>query len=215
MPRFDRLSVAFKDDTDFQQVLGLFYADILEFHRRAYKFFRRHGGSCLGDLQIVEMTGCLIACVAWIVVFDSLWKTFDLRFQAILESLRRHRDLIDQEANAISIAEAKAWRTNQLEQIRQWRAERADFLDRGERERLAAQVRDAVAWLGASEEQEVREDLCAKLARTCYGADSHWALRHRTIVSWLDRGQDPSVVWLNGKPGAGELRFYLPSYFSG
>jgi len=78
MPRFDRLSAAFKDDTEFQQVLGLFYADILEFHRRAYKFFRRHGGSCLGDLQIVEMTGSLTACVAWIVVSDSLWKTFDL-----------------------------------------------------------------------------------------------------------------------------------------
>ncbi len=61
MPRFDRLSAAFKDDTEFQQVLGLFYADILEFHRRAYKFFRRHGGSCLGNLQKVEMTGSLIA----------------------------------------------------------------------------------------------------------------------------------------------------------
>lgn len=57
MPRFDRLSAAFKDDPEFQQVLGLFYADILEFHRRAYKFFRRHGGSCLGDVQIIEMIG--------------------------------------------------------------------------------------------------------------------------------------------------------------
>lgn len=45
MPRFDKLSTAFKDDTDFHQVMGLFYADILEFHRRAYKFFRRSGES--------------------------------------------------------------------------------------------------------------------------------------------------------------------------
>lgn len=123
--------------------------------------------------------------------------------------------MIDQEANAISIGEAKAWRTQQLEQIRQWRAERADDLDRVERERLAAQVRDAVAWLGASEEQEVGEDLCARLARTCDDAEGHWALRHRTIVSWLDRGQGHSVVWLNGKPGAGELHFHLPTYTSG
>ena len=43
MPRFDKLSTTFKDDTDFHQVMGLFYADILEFHRRAYKFFRRSG----------------------------------------------------------------------------------------------------------------------------------------------------------------------------
>ena len=43
MPRFDRLSAAFKDDGEFQQVMGLFYEDILEFHRRAYKFFRQRG----------------------------------------------------------------------------------------------------------------------------------------------------------------------------
>ena len=41
MPRFDKLSAAFAEDSDFQQILGLFYADILDFHRRAYKFFRR------------------------------------------------------------------------------------------------------------------------------------------------------------------------------
>ena len=43
MPRFDRLSAAFREDLEFQQVMGYFYEDILEFHRRAYKFFRRRG----------------------------------------------------------------------------------------------------------------------------------------------------------------------------
>lgn len=41
MPRFDRLSAAFKDDPEFQQVMGHFYEDVLEFHRRSYMFFRR------------------------------------------------------------------------------------------------------------------------------------------------------------------------------
>jgi len=41
MPQFDRLQEAFGDDPNFQVVLGMVYADILEFHRRAYKFFRR------------------------------------------------------------------------------------------------------------------------------------------------------------------------------
>ena len=39
MPRFDRLSAAFKDDFEFQHVMGHFYSDILEFHRRC-KLFR-------------------------------------------------------------------------------------------------------------------------------------------------------------------------------
>lgn len=41
LPRFDRLQKTFEDNPDFQNVLALVYADILEFHRRAYKFFRR------------------------------------------------------------------------------------------------------------------------------------------------------------------------------
>lgn len=43
LPRFDRFDEAFKDHPTFQEVLSVVYADILEFHRRAYKFLRRRG----------------------------------------------------------------------------------------------------------------------------------------------------------------------------
>ncbi|GFP52831.1 hypothetical protein TASIC1_0002001500 [Trichoderma asperellum] len=41
--RFEVLDCAFKDNPDFQQTLAVFYADILQFHRHAYKFVRRSG----------------------------------------------------------------------------------------------------------------------------------------------------------------------------
>jgi hypothetical protein len=34
MPQFDRLEVSFKEDPNVQAVLGMIYADILEFHQR-------------------------------------------------------------------------------------------------------------------------------------------------------------------------------------
>lgn len=43
MPQLDRLRKAFSDDDRFRMVLAMVYADILEFHQRAYKFFRRRG----------------------------------------------------------------------------------------------------------------------------------------------------------------------------
>lgn len=138
---------------------------------------------------------------AWKMVFESLWKTFNLRFQAILESLRRHRDLVDQEANAINIAESKLWRDEQLKQIRQWRVEHDEHLQKTERERLATQMREAVTWLNATHDQE---DVLAKLSRKYDGTEGHWALKERTIVSFIDSSRDSPVVWLNGKPGAGE-----------
>ena len=41
LPRLDRLSTALIQDSNFQKVLALVYADILEFHKLAYKFVRR------------------------------------------------------------------------------------------------------------------------------------------------------------------------------
>lgn len=41
LPRLDRLSAALGTDINFQNVLALVYSDILEFHRRAYKFVRK------------------------------------------------------------------------------------------------------------------------------------------------------------------------------
>lgn len=41
--RFEILNDAFTGDQDFQQTLAVFYADILQFHKHAYKFVRRSG----------------------------------------------------------------------------------------------------------------------------------------------------------------------------
>ncbi len=96
LPRFDRLQNTFEDNSEFQRVLALVYADILEFNRRAYKFFRRR---------------------SWHIFFTSLWKDFASRFNGILERLARHRDLVDREASSLDIAEARTWRIQAQEDI--------------------------------------------------------------------------------------------------
>ena len=95
LPRFDRLNSALKTDHNFQMVLAFFYADILEFHRRTYKFLRRK---------------------SWQIFFSSMWAHFDSRFGAILAILAYHKDLVDKEAVAANIAEAKERREQQIEQ---------------------------------------------------------------------------------------------------
>ena len=120
-----------------------------------------------------------------------------------MESLRRQRDLIDEEVNAIDIVEAKAWRSKLLEEVRRQHVERAEDLDRMERDRLARQVREAAAWLGANEEQEVTLE---RLLRADDGMFSHWSLATPTILSWIEQGRDNMFLWLNAKPGAGECQ---------
>lgn len=43
LSRFEILGAAFATDHGFQQVVAVYYADILEFHKHAYKFVRRSG----------------------------------------------------------------------------------------------------------------------------------------------------------------------------
>lgn len=49
LPRLERLNAALKDNPRFQVLLALVYADILEFHRRAYKFFRQ---KCMDEFSL-------------------------------------------------------------------------------------------------------------------------------------------------------------------
>ena len=96
LPRLDRLKATFPEDTNFNQVLGLIYNDIIEFHRRAYKFFRRK---------------------AWHFWFAFNWGLFERRFKLILQRLARHCDLLDKEAAAAHFFEMKQFRDKrQLEE---------------------------------------------------------------------------------------------------
>ncbi|EMD86414.1 hypothetical protein COCHEDRAFT_1116517 [Bipolaris maydis C5] len=85
LPRLDRLNHALADDHNFQNVLALVYSDIVEFHRRAYKFVRRK---------------------SWTIFFGSMWAGFESRFNGILKNLAYHGGLVDKEAAAAEISEA-------------------------------------------------------------------------------------------------------------
>ncbi|KAI4607631.1 hypothetical protein J4E83_009528 [Alternaria metachromatica] len=83
--RLDRLGDALVNDHNFQNVLALVYSDIVEFHRRAYKFVKRK---------------------SWSIFFSSMWAGFESRFNGIMKNLAYHTELADKEAAAADIAES-------------------------------------------------------------------------------------------------------------
>ncbi|PVH94735.1 hypothetical protein DM02DRAFT_181103 [Periconia macrospinosa] len=96
--RFEILSDAFRSDATFQYSLAVYYSDILQFHKNAYKFVRRSG---------------------WHLLFNTSWGRFQRRFDGILQDLDRHGDLIDREANARNIAEAQRQREESVDKLEQ------------------------------------------------------------------------------------------------
>ena len=131
--------------------------------------------------------------LAWKLVFDSLWKSFERRFDGILQSLSRHRDLVDREAISFDIIQAKSWR----------RQMQGDLQER-EKERTAAQFRDAVTWLAVYDEDRGREEeLDRRLHKLRTPGTCEWVLRHPKIIRWASDTVEQPVLWLYGKPGSG------------
>ena len=89
LPRLDRLKATFPEDLNFNQVVGLIYSDVIEFHRRAYKFFRRK---------------------AWHFWFAFDWGLFERRFKLILQKLDCHCERLDKEAAAAHYSKMKEFR---------------------------------------------------------------------------------------------------------
>ncbi|KAM4067309.1 DNA repair protein RAD5A [Hirsutella rhossiliensis] len=170
LPRLNLLADTFKDSPAMFEKLALYYADVLEFHRRAYKFVRRK---------------------SWKFFFMTTWANFDVRFNAILDSLARHSTSISQEATTIDIVEAKKWRETMA-------AETAAK----ENGRLFRQRSSVISWLDI--DQPSQDDDCERLLQDCAKGSCDWMRKTPMIESWLKADTKNPVLWLHGKPGAGK-----------
>ena len=109
LPRLDKLKAAFDESPDFHQVLGLIFSDILDFHRRAYRIFRRRG---------------------WHFWFAFDWGLFERHFKSILQRLASHCDLLDREAAATHFLEMKRLREKRQLEEESYERNRNDQLTR-------------------------------------------------------------------------------------
>lgn len=89
LPRIDRLKATFRDSADLNHIMGFVYSDILDFHQRAYKIFRRKG---------------------WHFWFTVNWGLFERRFKSIIQRLNSHCEILDKEAASIHFLEMKIFR---------------------------------------------------------------------------------------------------------
>ena len=93
LPRLDRIKQTFGSTPDLHKLLALIYADIIEFHQRVYKMFRRR---------------------VWHICFACNWGLFERRFKSIISRLASHCELLDKEAASMHFLEMKAMRDRHL-----------------------------------------------------------------------------------------------------
>ena len=125
--------------------------------------------------------------------FDSLWARFDLHFDGVLKSLKKHSQLVDQEASAHNIVSIQEWRLWYLDDVQKRDADRVND-----------QFEKVLNWLNFQGDRQ--EDLVDGFLDKCHPAPEEWFLYHPKVKSW--RGNiagSPSVLWVNGIPGSGKF----------
>lgn len=121
-----------------------------------------------------------------------MWAGFDSRFKSILERMDYHRRLINQEANSLHIVEARSWRRRQIEDQ-----------EKIERDRRAAQLHYVMTWLRVSGDPQ--DDKLSRVLDNYLPGSCDWIFDCRETQAWLKDRPSSGVMWLHGKPGAGEL----------
>ncbi|KAK1728107.1 uncharacterized protein BDZ83DRAFT_149704 [Colletotrichum acutatum] len=132
----------------------------------------------------------LVQKPGWAMLFSTCWGRFQHRYDSLLDSIAKHSELIDREAASYEIVQAREWRQKLLEEAQ----------DREKKEEI--HQREAVnKWLQVSDRSEEKLE---RLHNRCLDGTSQWLTGSPQVRSWLQKGREKPVLWLNGKPGSGK-----------
>ncbi|OTA94840.1 hypothetical protein M434DRAFT_394351 [Hypoxylon sp. CO27-5] len=179
LKRFDVLSNALSKNVNFQQTLAVFYADILQFHKHAYRFVRRS---------------------SWKLLFLTSWGRFQRRFNNILENMERHGELVDKEAQAYHISGVQQFQQD----IYAWKEESQERTRRFEEEHAAKQYQSILSWLKADESDQLAIFDSISAEGSKYPGTCNWATKNKKIISFLQPKPETPILWLQGGPGSGK-----------
>ncbi|CAI6333480.1 unnamed protein product [Periconia digitata] len=153
-------------------VLELMYLDILGFHQHALKFFS-------GKL--------------WHRFFRSMWKDFGTRFDGILKSLRRHKELVESRA---TIAQYRRYKEDVTELKK-----KIEELILQERMKKMKAVKE---WLAVGSRPQ-QDHAGFQRIRAEFPSTGRWISKHEYFKEWLGMDVPPTpIIWLFGIPGAGK-----------
>lgn len=163
-----------------------YFCDILEFHHNALKFLNRPGTvisySDAKYNQLIE-TG-------WKRLFTAFWRTFETRFRCILDSLARHKDLIESEKLTVALVEAQ--------RAREIAGSHLEAMQDIESKKQLTTVLDRL------EAPDYQIDHYAASEQRRRSHSGKWIFRHKAFLEWADTHGNP-LLYINGIPGAGTI----------
>lgn len=177
LPLFQQHEELFSNDSYIPTILPMVYKDILEIHQLALKYFQKR---------------------FWKQLFSATWATFKSKFVVRIERMRRHRELIESHAG---LAQVRECRNNRDEDDRRREDETQTRILKEQLEKR----RTVSLWLNGTNMDNEQHKL--HKIRVNYPRTGRWLFADEFFKRWLDPDFPtlPTLLWLNGQPGAGEL----------
>lgn len=128
------------------------------------------------------------------------WGRFQREFDGVLADLTKNGELIDKEANAHNIVEARKMRQD----LDSWRAESVANLAQTQREQTARQIQGLITWLRFDDSDQLAlVDSLTEVGANHPGTVD-WVLKKSQMTAWLRPTTESRFLWLHGGPGTGK-----------
>lgn len=181
LPEFTEVAKLFHDNACLQEVLLLFFRDILDFYSAALSFFGqsrlRPGGT--GKIN----TG-------FRAIFEALWPRHRSKIEQVATHIERHTSLMRNEVRLTDIREEHAARIRAWEHFED--AERAH-----QRQEYNGIKTDINPPSFDKRFNHFRNRVCS--------GTGDWLLNDKAFMQWFDTGDTTvKILWLTGIPGAGK-----------
>ncbi|KAK6337077.1 hypothetical protein TWF718_009863 [Orbilia javanica] len=185
--KYDKL---FQNYPDFRRILEIYFYDILEFHHEVLKVFAKPD---------------------WRRFLDYAWPTFKTKFEPIIDSLKRHRDLLAGEQITVILEELQEFRSSndRVLSILQDLKAKLDQLQKGTDEKKR-EVREQILKKREIVQTKLRiqnydEDYHIKLKKRAAPSSGNWIFEDPTFKAWLYGNTEmDSILYINGIPGSGK-----------
>lgn len=136
----------------------------------------------------------------WRLLFLTSWGRFQRRFDNILEDMKRHVALIDDEASAHNIAEAQRMR----QELRAWKEESLESIYLENQQKSAKEFQTILSWLHLDESNQLTIFESVSSQGNRHPGTCTWVIQNTQIRAWMQDKPSAPILWLSGNPGSGK-----------
>jgi hypothetical protein len=191
LPEFKEVVRLFGHNKQINDVLALFFQDILDIYAVALKFFSasRKFYSLFASCEKTSLKVTIV--LGWRIIFEAMWPKQQDKIRVVMSHIERHTLLMRNEVRLEHIREEYDARLRALEHF-----------EKTERSHLRQEyntIKEVIS-------PRIYEDELYRIrGRICEGTGK-WLLRDATFAEWINGSEKPTKpIWLQGIPGAGNF----------